>query len=134
VNERQLAWVQQNRVPGGRAERVGRTANRVLDGMCTSTVGHLTQLQRVIGAGADEEFRNHCTLGSLRRNVLTVLVDQESLVSAMRLEWFSALGELIATQCRGFYVGDIRFQLGRSELAFNCPEPNGRRHEGQHWA
>ena len=134
MNERQLAWVQGNRQPAQPAERVGKLAGRVLEGVSNSTAGHLTQLQRVIGAGTDPEFRRHCTLGSLRNNVLIILVDQESLVSVMRLEWFLPLRELIAERCRRFHLCDIRFQVGRSELALvdSRTGSGGQEHEGQY--
>jgi hypothetical protein len=54
--------------------------------------------------------------------VLTILVDDESLVCGMRLEWFLPLRELIGERCRGFHVRDIRFEAGRSELTMVGPE------------
>lgn len=133
MNEQQIAWVKRNREPVRLGGCLGQVAAGILEGVSSSTAGHLSQLQRVIGAGTDQAFRRHCTLGSLRNNVLTILVDQESLVCAMRLRWFSALGELIGKQCRGFHVSDIRFQVGCSELTLGSVKTasSGVRHEGQ---
>ena len=131
MNEQQIAWVRRNREPARLGGRVGQVAAGILEGVSSSTAGRLSQLQQVIGGGTDQTFRQHCTLGSLRNNVLTILVDQESLVSVMRLEWFLPLRELIAEQCRGFHLGDIRFGLGRSELSVVGPEAGSGRWEGE---
>lgn len=122
MNQRQLAWAYQNRRPAREDRRVGELAGQVLEGVRSSTAGHLAHLQQVIGAGTDREFREHCTLGSLRGNALTILVDQESLVSAVRLKWLYPLRDLISKQCGGFHVEDIRFKWGRSELTLVCQE------------
>ena len=122
MTQRQLGWVCRNRQPVARSAPIGHVARRLLEGLCTSKAGHLSELQQVIGTTTDALFRRHCTLGPLRHNVLTILVDDESLVCGMRLEWFLPLRELIGERCRGFHVGDIRFEAGRSELTMVGPE------------
>ncbi len=122
ITKEQLGWACRNRQPVTRSAPLGEITRRLLEGLSTSKAGHLSELQRVIGATTDDLFRRHCTLGPLRHNVLTILVDDESLVCGMRLDWFLPLRESIGERCRGFHVGDIRFEAGRSELTMVGPE------------
>ena len=121
VSGPQLAWIQRGRQPVGRVACLGDASGQVLEGLSSSAAGHLSELQRVIGAATDDTFRRHCTLGALRGGVLTVFVDSESLVMCLRVEWLLRLRELIAEQCRSFHVSDIRFAVGRSDLTVSGP-------------
>jgi len=117
-DNRRWEWLWRNRQPVDRVRRVGELTARWLGPDRVRAAGRLARLLGVVGERVDREFREHCTLGSLSGGVLTILVDDECLVSALRLRWLLVLREVLAKQDRGFRVVDIRFAAGRGDLTF----------------
>ena len=118
MNEKRLGWVRDNRQPHDRVARVGALLTDVRDGGTVARARRLQQLREVIAAGTDAEFRRHCTLGEVSGGVVTILVDQESRVLPMRLDWHTRLAEWLATRRCGVRVGQIRFAQGEGGLVF----------------
>jgi len=121
--ERQLRWVWKNchQSPASRRrineQRIGKVAAELFDEGGVVRARWLTRLQRAIASGTDDEFRNHCSLEGLQAGVLVILVDNESLVQVMRIRWLLSLRELLAEQCRGLRITEIRFRQGRGGLS-----------------
>jgi hypothetical protein len=101
--------------------RLGEVASEVLAARPVAEAARLGRLCEVVARGTDGEFREHCTLGGVSHGVLTVLVDDESWVTPMRLQWHTELGKLLSGGCRDFHVSDIRFAAGRGQLRFALP-------------
>ncbi len=124
-----LHWVRQNRQPADRTAPIGELAEGLLAGERLSASRRLAEVQRVVAAGTDEEFRRHCSLAELRAGRLTVLVDDPSTAAVMREKWLVPLTELLKRRRLGARVSSICFQVGRSELALDGPtgptEPKG---------
>ena len=116
--ERQWKWLQYNHQPNDRTRQVGSLAAGWLSEKRIRAARRLSGILEVVGACVDAEFRQCCSLGSLVGGVLTILVDDESRVYALRLRWLLALRSALAQGCRGSHVAEIKFAVGRGELAF----------------
>lgn len=60
----------------------------------------------------DEDFATHCSLGSVRDGVLTVLVRDESLVYAYRVRWTLEILDGIRAACPRSRIRRVRFVKG----------------------
>lgn len=131
-SERQWKWVRDNHQPVDRVRQAGQLVMRWLGPERIRAASQLSRVLGIIGGRVDGEFREHCTLGSLSGGVLTILVDDESLVLAMRLRWLLVLREVLTEGCRGLRVVDLRFAAGRGELAF--PASSGQSIQEGAWS
>jgi hypothetical protein len=117
--------VRHNRRPTDASVAVGDLAAQWLGQNRFRAAERLCQLVRLVGQRVDCEFRQHCSLGSAKAGVLSILVDDESLVQAMRLRWLLVLRDLLDEHHRGGHVTEIRFSAGRGELSFPAPQTDG---------
>jgi len=110
MNDLQLGWVQRNRGPRTKAHLAEECLKRLVRGMDRPENPRERRILSVIGETTDEDFRRHCRV-EVKRAMVTIHVDDASLVGVMRLKWSARLQEALrgpfgdhgALRCRFAY-------------------------------
>ena len=109
IDARQQMWVVRNRRSRIRAVPAVDLAERFMKQACDRAQFASDSVRRCVEATVDEEFIEHCTVGTVRAGVLTILVDDERLVYTLRMCWERRLLETLRRQCPSWRVSGVRF-------------------------
>ena len=132
LTDRQLSRVVANRQPRVFARRLGTLLGAIVDRQKRSTTireavrGH-------VEAVTDSEFQSRCTVGPIRGEVLTILVDDARWVQPIRERWLFALLDQLQTGSPRTGIRRIEFRAAGNQgrVAGNVERVDGPRRTGR---
>lgn len=106
-----MEWVQRNRTPRNRSMPAGAAVADFARKLWTQDIGPAEAAADALTDLVDEEFRRHCRVAALAKNVLTIQVHPAAMVEVMRRKWSTRIKrELPAMLSRG--INRVAFQHG----------------------
>ncbi|UCE62078.1 MAG: DUF721 domain-containing protein [Phycisphaerales bacterium] len=110
--EEELTWVQRNRARRPSERQAGQVMETLVVRECTDAFERCGELARALAGYVDDDFRRHCRLAGVSRGVLTINVDEPSLLYAMRMRWEGVLGDAVRRCGRRGVIGRVVFEYG----------------------
>lgn len=111
-HDSRLYWVQANRRRTDPVRRAGSAVESLVGEACRAASAR-GELQQLLDAAVDEEFRRHCFVSRLSAGTLFIRVDAPVLVSVMRRRWLEPLRRVLKKAGRrGQGVRNLVFEYG----------------------
>jgi len=91
MNERQLRWASRNRSKSTRSREVGDMVGQLVKELEDGWHGDRQAISEVVSSITDDIFSAHGKLGWISQGVVTILVDEPTLVFDMQRRWQQTL-------------------------------------------
>ncbi len=119
MNNRQLQWVNQNRSRSQRARGVGDIVGQLVSNLEDSWHGDRDALREAVSSITDENFAAHCKLGWIDQRIVTILVDEPTLVFDMQRRWQQPLEKQLKLAVKRGRNYRVRFDYDSHDLGRN---------------
>jgi len=116
MNSKQLHWVSQNRSRSQRVRDVGNIVGQLVSNLEDSWHGDRDALHEAVSSITDENFARHCKLGWIDQRVVTILVDEPTMVFEMQRRWQQPLEKRLKLALKRGRNYRIRFDYDRHDL------------------
>ncbi len=116
MDSRQLQWVNRNRSRGSRTQGVGDIVGQLVSKLEDSWHGDRDALREAVSSITDENFARHCKLGWIDQRVVTILVDEPTLVFEMQRKWQQPLEKKLKLALKRGRNYRIRFDFDSHDL------------------
>ncbi|MDX9976288.1 MAG: hypothetical protein RBU21_25155 [FCB group bacterium] len=122
ITNQQLEHIQQNHERPWRAPRLGEILENLPNLDKTPASSAINDVFAAIQDFVDDEFLELCSLHSVSRGEVVILVENPDFVYHMRVAWHFALKEYLERACPGRTIRKIIFKPGRGGARFT-PSP-----------